>query len=313
MRFRNAHPNDFAACIELLRRDGGFQASDAVWQSLEALWLHHYNDQSFASFQVFEKQRLGGKSEIIGFRNSVFVTEQFKNSYLAAPHAQFAARVWAMSLAGDSPILDRKQIAISNGRRELCLTVMHWCIRHRNPLHPQTLRLLPILPTAWQLAHFGYSCRMLLAYEIFGPEAVRIMRNIGYLEHELTDKSASPDSTIFYWDASKQHLGQGALVATASILSPAPEFGFAPAEQRMLLLALDGQADRELAESLGVRSDTVRKLWERVYQRIRESNEELIPPAGPPGVRGQSNRHVVLDYLRQHLEELRPYQPPDTT
>jgi hypothetical protein len=251
MRFRNAQPKDFPACIELLRQDGGFEASDTVWDSLESLWLKLYETQSFASFQVFETQRLGGRSDIIGFRNSAFVTKEFEKRYLASPHAQVAAQIWRSSLAGQSPLLNRKQIASSNARSELCLVVLHWCVRHRNPLHPQTLRLLTILPSAWQLAHFGYRCRMLIAYEMFGPEAVRIMRNIGYLQHSLTDQEKHADSTVFYWDIEQHHMGQGALVAIACSLSPDPVFGFTAAEQRLLMLALDGQADRELAESLG--------------------------------------------------------------
>lgn len=89
---------------------------------------------------------------------------------------------------------------------------------------------------------------------------------------------------------------------------PLPRFGFSASERRVLEGALLNESDRQIAERLGISPDGIKKLWRNVYQRASREMPGLIPEPGPslPGSRGQEKRRHLLEYLRLHLEELRP-------
>jgi DNA-binding CsgD family transcriptional regulator len=106
-----------------------------------------------------------------------------------------------------------------------------------------------------------------------------------------------------------ESLARGFSPATASLFNaPAPRFGFAPAEQRVLLRALLGETNREVASELGLSVQTVNKTWESAIRRIEMIAPCLLAAQEPDGKRGGEKRRHVLDYLRYHMEELRPYR-----
>lgn len=55
----------------------------------------------------------------------------------------------------------------------------------------------------------------------------------------------------------------------------------------------------------------MKKLWRQVHQRAQDAMPGLFgasdPVASREGGRGPEKRRVLLQYLRQHPEELRPY------
>jgi hypothetical protein len=54
----------------------------------------------------------------------------------------------------------------------------------------------------------------------------------------------------------------------------------------------------------------VKKRWHAIYERVADVDSELLPPSIAYGAdassRGAERRRHLLNYLRQHLEELRP-------
>jgi hypothetical protein len=56
----------------------------------------------------------------------------------------------------------------------------------------------------------------------------------------------------------------------------------------------------------------VKKLWRLVHQRALDAMPHLFDEAGASdgGTRGPEKRRTLLQYLRQHPEELRPYSAP---
>ena len=76
--------------------------------------------------------------------------------------------------------------------------------------------------------------------------------------------------------------------------------------------ALLGETDQALATSLGVAAVTVRKRWDSIYSRVAEVAPELLSrAAGGKGTpRVAEKKRLLLSYLRQHLEELRPAIAP---
>lgn len=57
--------------------------------------------------------------------------------------------------------------------------------------------------------------------------------------------------------------------------------------------------------------NTVKKLWQSIYARVEAVDPRVLNPNGvagdeDPRTRGPEKRRHLLDYLRYHLEELRP-------
>ncbi len=314
MRFRNARVEDLDDCLSLLRNDGGFRAEEEIWAALPDLWKQLLQSESAASFQVFEKGS-GPCAEIVAFRCSVFVTEAYADQFMASPHPQAAAEVWRQHLKGNSPILDRAGIARDNARGKLQLAVLHWATRHRDPRHEETLRILSMVPAAWQVAHGGYRLERLVFYEMFYEAAAEVMINIGYRVHQCAPDPCNPlpgrhanQTYVFHWPREKIALGQGAIVTSSAHPSLTPQFKLTVAQQRLILAALAGLRDREIAEDMGIRYDTVRHSWNAIYKRIDQDYPSLLGSEPTTrGRRGDEKRRVLVEYMRQHQEELRPY------
>ena len=89
-----------------------------------------------------------------------------------------------------------------------------------------------------------------------------------------------------------------------------PRCGFSRSEQRMLLIAIDGESDQELSQKLRVSLSTVKKMWLSVYRRVADRLPGLDPKRLHTDAwttqRGKEKKRGLMAYLRKHPEELRP-------
>ena len=101
----------------------------------------------------------------------------------------------------------------------------------------------------------------------------------------------------------------GSSVAGLFIYTP-PRFLFSRSQRVLLRHALSGETCETLAASLSVSRWTVKKRWHAIYERVADVDSELLPPSIAYGAhassRGSERRRHLLNYLRQHLEEIRP-------
>jgi hypothetical protein len=103
----------------------------------------------------------------------------------------------------------------------------------------------------------------------------------------------------------------GGSIAGLFIYFP-PRFGFNRSQRMLLQHALMGATCDNAAASLSVSPWTVKKRWRAIYDRVADVDSELLSPSIAYGAhslsRGMEDRRRLLNYLRQHLEELRPYK-----
>jgi DNA-binding CsgD family transcriptional regulator len=97
---------------------------------------------------------------------------------------------------------------------------------------------------------------------------------------------------------------------------PEPRFRFSDVEKDLLEAALLSGTDEEISRSLDLSIWTIKKRWQRVYEKVDRVIPDLLQPIGegeaPPlaaSPSGQRRRHL-LDYLRQAPHEIRPALPP---
>jgi hypothetical protein len=103
----------------------------------------------------------------------------------------------------------------------------------------------------------------------------------------------------------------GGSIAGLFIYIP-PRFGFNRSQRMLLQHALMGATCDNAAASLSVSPWTVKKRWRAIYDRVADVDSELLSPSIAYGAhslsRGMEGRRRLLNYLRQDLEELRPYK-----
>lgn len=316
MRFRQAAAADIEPCLALMRADGGFRAPEALWSELPGLLGAAMGGERLACFQVFDAAPPGaGGTDIAAFRIAAFVRPSFADAFFAEPHADLAARIWSLERDGQSVLLDRPAIATANARADLHLVVLHWCIRHANPVHPETLRVLSMVPAAWAASIGGFRFKSIVCYEVYGKVSAGVMRTFGYRCHNDAQgwrgrEGGADDKSpfAFYWRADDPPLGLSGIFGSTFANAPAPRMRFSPAQQRLLQHALEGRSDRELSADLRISYDTVRQTWTGIFQRMEAADPALLGArAEVDGKRGAEKRRLVLEYVRQHMEELRPF------
>jgi hypothetical protein len=92
----------------------------------------------------------------------------------------------------------------------------------------------------------------------------------------------------------------------------APQCGFLPSEQRLLLAALRGGTDKELADELGISLATIKKHWLSIYSRVASRVPSVFAnriATQEEGGRGREKKQHIIEYVREHPEELRPASP----
>jgi hypothetical protein len=103
-------------------------------------------------------------------------------------------------------------------------------------------------------------------------------------------------------------LNEGSLISDIFAHAPAL-FQFKPRHQEMLRRALQGDSDEVIAADLHASLSAVKNWWAAVYQQASEKLPTLLPAsdgAASASGRGKEKRGSLLQYLRDHPEELRP-------
>ena len=90
----------------------------------------------------------------------------------------------------------------------------------------------------------------------------------------------------------------------ALFFPPKPCFHFSFGEQMLLEYALLEYSDDEATSRLHLSPDAVKKRWRSIYRKVDMKAPELLGGAES----GTARRRTLLQHLRQHLEELRPYR-----
>ena len=78
------------------------------------------------------------------------------------------------------------------------------------------------------------------------------------------------------------------------------------AQQELLESALDGMDDQAASKDLSVSVAAIKRRWQAIFERVAAVRPDLCPTDGE-GKRGIQKRQRVLAYIREHMEELRPF------
>ncbi len=270
-----------------------------VWNSFPAL-LEDLMQRDLVTFAFIESvpsrtpRLLGG----ISFIRPEYV-EEARNGASTLPNAVMRA-----ALRNRNPFLSGRDLAEANGRGELhCYSFFG----NFDPIDLADLALADFYQTSnegHRFFHFGYSFRALWR-EVWPPHHVHELQQLGMLIDRQLPLPSGNLTTLLRLTREDARANPYARYS-GLFFPPKPRFGFSPGEQRVLEYALLEASDEDIANELHLSDDAVKKRWRSIYAKVETIDLTLFDA----NQSGAARRRTLLHYLRNHLEELRPYREP---
>lgn len=312
MRFREATESDVNAVVGLMDGRNALPLEPRVREALPHV-LRRLLSSPACTLTLFEEDGPAG-AQPVSFAGGLFVREPVIERYLESPYPGLVSALLRDLLDGGQPLLTLDEIRRANSAGGLTLAVLPIPYGRWRWDEPTFVELRKLAPQAFLRLVGGYRLRAIY-YEVFTDEIADYLRAGGYrLLHDFAARAGSahfgPDCHPRMLRLTPADLPPGAMsMATQMFEPPAPRLGLTPAEQRVVLRALDGAADQAIATSLGLSPETVRSNWKSIYQRLAAFVPGLVgaTTAGEGTARGTERRRAAIEYLRQNMHELRPW------
>lgn len=311
MRFRAATESDIPAIASRFEGRNALPLEPRVRAALPGL-LRQLIASPASTLTLFEEHQSAGP-ELISFAGGVFLRDAVIEQYLARPYPALLSSVLAALLDNHRPLLTLEEISLANSNQGLTLAVLPMPYGSLAWDSRQVAELRRLAPQSFVRFYSGYRLRAIY-YEVFTDEAADYLRSGRY--RLLHDFSAAAGTGFLGADCRPRmmrltgaELPSGAMSMATQMFDPQPaKLGITPAEQRVVLQALDGASDRALAETLGLSSETVRSNWRSIYGRLALELPDIDARMqhGDNGTRGVEKRRIAIEYFRQNMHELRP-------
>ena len=314
---RKGTAEDLSDCCAL-HRSLGFPYNKRIWRVLPEMWRTLLSKGAMQLCLVANRARVV-RSRTVSFSAVVFVTDEFCWKARSKLPPYFGVELAQQYLSRELPVLNREQVAQANAGAGLNVIVCFEGWAYDALSDEQVLAVRAKQSEALHLLLSGYRVKELLAYPV-GADALQWMLNAGarirrhhssYLPNGAVFRSVFSRRPHLVGLTKKEALAHpGSSLADLFIYTP-PRFLFSRSQRVLLQHALRGETCETLAESLAVSRWTVKKRWHAIYERVADVDSELLPSPIAGGLeassRGTERRRYLLNYLRQHLEELRPY------
>lgn len=317
-RWHPMRPKDVPECAEIIASHPviGPRYGAAI-ADLRPAWLRLIGREAMRT-AVYEETD-GDRVKIVGVGVGVFVNDAFVRELKSPPIFWFGPELATRVMRGASPVLSDKEVRRANSSGGL--TVLVW-ESFSHSISGEQSALFRLMVGAYVETYRGFLLKEMITSQMESVERLQWAVDAGgfcwdpikacyvkSLKESAAEYVRKPHlvGLTRELEASRHGSWVGALFDYN-----APRFGFSRAEQRLLLVALHPESgtDEELARALGVSLPTVKKTWLSVYNRVAECDPKLVPPweqpEGGASKRGKEKRRLLLAYLREHPEELRP-------
>lgn len=218
-------------------------------------------------------------------------------------------------MRGNSPLLSDKQVRQANAKGGLNL--LAW-IAALDAEHMDSVDAHTAMFSAFASEHRGFLLKKLVGQGVSMETLEGAIRSGGLffspVECRHVESLGRPLREIFaapYLIGLTRELAMarfGTWIGSLFVYQP-PRFGFRPSEQRLVVAALQGGTDEDLAGMLGISLSAVKKTWRSIYERVGAHSAGLIADQVREELtseRGKEKKQRLLAYLREHPEELRP-------
>lgn len=252
---------------------------------------------------VFESSSLPRSNRMVGFGASVLVSSDFADVELANPRPDINSRVMASIHSGRSVLATPHEVARANSRDGVNVLSLCGTWRHEilSPLDLQDTQTLMV--SGFVEVHAGYRIRRIFQETAAEPERGFVRRST---EFRLVADFPEAGRELFLMTRESVQGLPGSL-GNVLFRFREPVLRLRDSDQQLLLAALRGATDQELASGLGFTLSAVKARWRATIARVEEAMPDLVRDVINHEGRGAQKRHRVLAYVRIHPEELRPF------
>ncbi|MEP6961391.1 MAG: hypothetical protein ABI995_04900 [Acidobacteriota bacterium] len=208
--------------------------------------------------------------------------------------------------------LNEPDLRAANTDGDLDLVILYGCF-HRDLSADEIAHGYTLMGGAFVENHAGYRINQILNETTDEVEKAHSWRVISHFEDYF---AANPEPTWERGRALSAHRREDSshdgFMMNLLFMRRRPILQLRDADQELLLAALGGSPDEEVATQLGKSLPTIKKRWLSLFERTLELKPELFPDAVQDvaiAKRGKQRRHHLLAYVRAHPEELRPVLP----
>jgi hypothetical protein len=318
---RKGTSHDLAECYAL-HQSLRLPYSRRSWRILPEMWrtLLAKGEQMQLYLVVNRANRVA--SRIVSFSAVVFVTDEFCSTARSRLPPYLAVELARQYLSRQLPVLNRDQVAQANAGDGLNVMMCFEGWSHDGFSREQLLAVRAKQSEAFHLGLSGYHIKEFLADSV-EEETLQWMLDAGALvrrdysnyfrRNHLPQPKSSRWPRLVGLSKEEALAHPGGNIAGLFIYT-APRFRFNRSQRVLLRHALMGETSEGVAASLSLSPWTVKKRWRAIYDRVADVDMKLLPPAIAYGThtlsRGAERRRHLLNYLRQHPEELRPFNIP---
>jgi hypothetical protein len=307
--------NDVAACVEIVDQHpyAGSRYAD-VRAELGPVWSGLLGQEAFRAY-VYEDLQ-DSPPRLVALGCSAVISDAFLCEVKTPPFFWIGPELARRVGRGESPLLSDREVRDKNSRGAVALTVWEG-LTHIRDLG--RVELANTIVRTFVELHRGFQLKEIVV-QGSTPDAVAAVLGSGCLfvsqvDGQYREKSDKPPHELV-WEPHvigiTRELAQSRVGTWAGSLFDhhTIRFGFRPSEQRLLVTALLGGTDDDIADQLGISLSAVKKRWQSIYERVSSCDPDLVPfatlTAESVSERGKMKKQRLLAYLRDHPEELRP-------
>ena len=265
-------------------------------------WRDLVRDPFFASAALVADPAIRGY-RLVGVGASVLVSRAFADAEIANPRPDINSRIIASIHSGRSVLATRNEVARANACGGVDVVVLGGIWHDQILSAAERQEVQTILATSFTEALSGYRVRDILHETANEPAREFVQRSIVF----STIAQFSELGRFIHLMTSESVKAVPASLGNVIFRYREPLLRLRDSDQQLLLSALRGATDQELSTLLGLKVSAVKARWRSAFARIEQTLPGLVADVGDRGGRGLQKRHRVLAYVRNHLEELRPY------
>jgi hypothetical protein len=277
---------------------------ERVRAALPVIWTRLMGQPGFNA-DIVEDLSRPADQRLVAMGMAIALDERWQKRLATDPPEYAPALVYEELLDGRYQPPSDKELGLLNARGEVAFLVLHYEQVLNDLANPDTLEMLGVAMSLFRQAHAGYRLQHLYQEGIGDQGAY--LQSMGFRPRTARNRAGVPELYGLSRDEAARLL-PGSPVRDAFQFTP-PRFRFTAAERRMLRFAVTQMTDEQIGEELGVSLHGLKKLWRSVHERAQDALPHLFDDSGnaEAGTRGPEKRRTLLQYLRQHPEELRPH------
>ncbi|MGE0239367.1 MAG: helix-turn-helix transcriptional regulator [Parvibaculaceae bacterium] len=317
LRPRTLLPGDGKACARLMRKVTPLD--DQLDRSLAKV-LDRLLEEERLIGGLIEDYGAAGERTVVAATLSAFVSPEFRQTYLDKPWPCLTNWLLLRCLKGQTGrFLDRPAQAQGNLSGGLDLVMLDYIQSPMDFTSPEGRRIMTVFFPFFLSIHRGYNLNSMIVEA--GAIYEQMALSAGFRLYRTLDLDSDPPAEPLPAGASSHravYCFRREMVADTPPSTPVsavftylpPRFRFTAGEQRMLLRAIDGLTDEEIAGTLDVSRDAVKQTWRSIYDHVIQVMPDLVDRGqmvAGEGARGQEKRRRIVAYVRDNAQELRPH------